>query len=138
MKKCFKCNIEKSISDFYAHKQMKDGHLNKCKECTKIDVRADRINSPNARIHDRKRFKENESRYNKHLIRMKKYRNDNPEKYKAHGILNRAIRAGKIARQNCSICSKKAHAHHEDYSKPLEVVWLCSIHHSQKHHQQEK
>lgn len=39
-KTCFKCNKEKSIDDFYKHSRMKDGHLNKCKSCTKIDVSA--------------------------------------------------------------------------------------------------
>ena len=36
-KKCFKCGEVKFITDYYKHNQMSDGHLNKCKTCTKKD-----------------------------------------------------------------------------------------------------
>tara|TARA_R110000737_G_C14350569_1_gene445066 strand:- start:52 stop:573 length:522 start_codon:yes stop_codon:yes gene_type:complete len=36
-KVCFRCEIKQPITEYYKHKSMSDGHLNKCKKCTKSD-----------------------------------------------------------------------------------------------------
>ena len=64
------------------------------------------------------------------------YRARNREKYKAHGTLNNGVRDGKITRPNsCSDCGVTCvpHGHHEDYSKPLDVVWVCDPCHKKRH-----
>ena len=41
-----------------------------------------------------------------------------------------AVRTGKIKKLPCKVCGYEiVEAHHEDYSKPLEVIWLCREHH---------
>lgn len=135
MKKCFKCNNEKPLSEFYRHAGMKDGHLNKCKLCTKKDVRLDRANSPNAREYDRKRWRENALRRKKMIDRAKEWRKKNSLGYKAHYSVSNAIRDGRLKRMPCEVCGeKRVHAHHDDYSMPLNVRWLCPAHHQQLHH----
>ena len=66
---------------------------------------------------------------------FKKYRNKYPEKVRAHQKLYRAIRDGKIKRRPCRVCNTtyRVEGHHEDYSKPLKVLWLCTLHHKAKH-----
>jgi branched-chain amino acid transport system permease protein len=55
-----------------------------------------------------------------------------PEKYRARGLVATAILKGSIIPELC-FCGAKAQAHHEDYSKPLEVQWLCTTHHNELH-----
>jgi hypothetical protein len=58
----------------------------------------------------------------------------NPEKRHAHAVVKRALAAGTLTRQPCEVCgAEKAHAHHDDYSKPLIVRWLCPAHHAEVH-----
>jgi hypothetical protein len=50
----------------------------------------------------------------------------------------RALRAGTLTKLPCSVCGNtKSESHHEDYTKPLEVIWFCRQHHS-THHEQKR
>lgn len=53
------------------------------------------------------------------------------EKNQARAKVYRAIRSGELIPQPCAVCAKveNIEAHHWDYSKPLEVQWLCREHH---------
>jgi len=62
-----------------------------------------------------------------------------PDKYQAQRKVQNAIQTGKIIRGNCKECNiPNAHAHHEDYSKPMEIIWLCAKCHSKLHNEDRK
>ena len=65
------------------------------------------------------------------------WRQAHPERVSAHSALNYAKRLGKVvAAESCQMCGRsdlRLHAHHEDYSKPLDVVWLCNSCHGRRH-----
>lgn len=66
--------------------------------------------------------------------RLTKQKNLIPNRTK----VNNYIRDGKLVRRNCQVCEKngvlkKGDAHHSDYSKPLDILWLCKLHHAAWH-----
>ena len=129
-KKCFKCGQVKPLSDFYKHNQMADGHVNKCKECNKYDVRKNRSGKIDYyRDYDKKRGSRQDYSY------TKQYREDYPNKYRAHTAVNNAIQRGMLFKMPCEICgsTESIHGHHDDYLKPLNVRWLCPAHHKEWH-----
>ena len=131
MKECFKCGVEKDLSFFYKHKQMADGHLNKCIECSKSDITKNRNkNIDHYRSYDRARGSRQSYEY------TREYRLEFPKKYKAHCLINNAIRDGRMRKEvSCSVCSSgdSVHAHHDDYNHPMTVRWLCCVCHKAWH-----
>jgi len=128
---CKKCGLSWPLDNFYVHKQMGDGHLNHCKDCVKYRVRLHRAkNVDRIRAYDRARG----ARQTADDIIL--YRKQNPEKYYAHCKVNNAIRDKRIEKPSrCVNCGKQCHlhGHHEDYSKPLFVEWLCPVCHNKRH-----
>lgn len=138
MKTCIKCSQLLPLDKFYTHPQMKDGHLRVCKECTRKDVAA-RIarvkQNPQWVEKERARAREKAHRrwqagFRPRQRKLQKY----DAKRRVNKIVDNAIRRGALTRLPCQICgASRVHAHHPDYSKPLEVVWLCPVHHGEQH-----
>lgn len=134
MKQCFKCREVKDLSNFYKHSGMGDGHLNKCKTCAKKDVAKNRLDKIEYyRDYDNQRSKlphrkELRNRVNEEYV--SKY----PERKKAVVAVNNAVRDGRLFKKPCEHCgAERVTGHHPDYSKPLEVVWLCQPCHKKEH-----
>lgn len=86
-KRCFKCGIVKPIADFYKHPQTKDGHLNKCKECTKADVQKNYAKHIDYyHKYDQHRYRKNKSRFLDHVYQgIVRRCNGIPRRYSSTG-----------------------------------------------------
>src|SRR5205814_1321030 len=105
------------LGAFYAHPRMADGLLNFCKTCVRNRVGTHRkMNLDRIRAYDRQRGKtehrkETNRRVNqrrvsdgRHAEMIRKWRLRYPDKYRAHRILNNAIRDGLVVRGCCEVC----------------------------------
>jgi ribosomal protein S27AE len=154
MKICKKCGAEKPLTEYYKHKGFADGHLNKCKDCAKSDARKNRDDKLEYyREYDRMRHRDDPERRayshaqsaawrkenpERHGELVRSWQERNPEKRSAHIKVGNAIKSGKLIKGLCEVCgSSKVHAHHDDYSRPLDVRWLCPEHHSLEHSKRE-
>lgn len=152
-KQCFKCRATKPLSEFYRHAQMADGHLNKCKSCARSDSISHRNgNIERVKVYDRVRSnsdthrQRNRESYRKRMTDPRKKVDDlrqkrewyarNKIKTRANVKVKRALEKGILVRRNeCERCGsgRNIHAHHEDYTKPLDVNWLCQKCHGLRH-----
>lgn len=127
-KVCFKCDAELPITNFYKHPMMADGHLGKCKACTRYDVRENRkAKAEYYNEYDRKRSK-NKERIAKMVAAVP------DDVRRARAATHYAVKVGKIRKTLCEVCgAEKVEAHHLDYANPLNVMWLCRKHHANTH-----
>jgi len=130
MPHCKKCG-EANPDNFYS------SCVIECKECIKNRVRLNyRENITHFVSYERERESRPERKEFK-FLQMRKHRSMNPDKYRARTAVGNALRDGKIVKKNCERCgSVDSQAHHHDYSKPLEVKWMCFACHRAEHGQE--
>ena len=134
-KVCFKCDVEKSLDEYYRHKRMKDGHLNKCKMCARADSKArsalmaryeDWREAERARGREKYKRLGYKDKYRATSEQNRKYNTDRklkyPEKYKAS-----------IASQRLPALSE--HKHHWSYRPEhvMNVIHLTIREHTTLH-----
>ncbi len=143
-KRCSKCGLTKAVSDFSRCSAHKDGLQYYCKACQARYDRSPANRAAHAQ-YDRSpagsaRSLRSSARYNRSAAgRAVQARRDRqrrywfPEKIKAHSAVQHALETGRLVRQPCEVCgAKRVQAHHDDYSKLLEVNWLCLKDHRQR------
>lgn len=134
MKQCIRCARELPAAEFYRHDGMADGTLNKCKSCCRADAIRNRTEKRDYyREYDRLRAS-TQQRKQCLASRLKRYRASHPLKNAARASVRRAIASGRLQRMPCEVCGEvQVDAHHDDYSRALEVRWLCRRHHLEVH-----
>jgi hypothetical protein len=116
-KRCSSCKRIRKSTNFTLDKTRPEGLQRYCKEF----------------VYERtKRWQQTHQA--RHYTNTKRYVEKYPERQAARAKVKDALRSGKLIKHPCKVCgTERVHAHHPDWTKPLDVVWLCPPHHKQAH-----
>jgi hypothetical protein len=126
MKACNRCKQAKPLSEFYRDRTRPGGHAHRCKTC---DREYHDIQLATSRDELARRARDRFKRSGRIYVR-------DPLKERARAAVRNAIETGRITKpMACVDCGRCAplQAHHGDYTKPLDVEWLCTICHGRHH-----
>ena len=132
MKACFKCGEVKPLDKFYRHKQMKDGHVNKCIDCNLTDVKVNYLSVSQSNEWVEKEKTRGRSKYRRLYVGTGKSNPESNRRYKEKY-------PEKIRAKNLSIYLKppfeKAEKHHWSYNEEhfKDVIWMLKKHHMKAH-----
>lgn len=131
---CSRCKESKPIADFRLDKRKPFGCGYQCRPCFTTAVEpSSRAYVERNRERVKARYRARDARYRKTGVLLPPR---DPKKLRARAAARNAAAAGRLVKpKNCDACGTVArlHAHHDDYDKPLDVRWLCSICHGLVH-----
>lgn len=143
---CRVCHIDKELLLFPKYVTSRNKKLRRlvCKKCYSKMNTLYRKTRPEHFLKYARRWRfENKDRiiiyslrnYKKNYSKILSYNRKKPKIVQsAYNKIKYSIKLGIIKKQPCGIChSPNSQAHHEDYSKPLDVIWLCARHHRDRH-----
>jgi len=154
LKTCKRCGNEKSVELFPKRHKRPGVYQNICKKCKNDkDVLRQRSNlqakrdrsyrtyDPIKKKAQYERLMSDPAQRQKAIDRSRSYRLRNRLKAKAHEQAQYAVKMGRLVKPDaCQECGQKSNVdgHHKDYSKPLEVIWLCRPCHRKQHRKESK
>jgi len=125
---CPKCGVETATERFAVHNRL-GAAIGWCRQC---HMTYGKEHARPRSYHYRYRYRHVSSEHSRAI--KARHRARHPDRIYARNMITRLIGKGVISRQPCSTCgSPNAQAHHEDYSKPLDITWLCYDHHMAHH-----
>lgn len=129
-KTCCRCGETKALEEFRQDKNVRSGRTGSCKRCLNAEAKHWREENPEKRREYLEKLEKRFPGYKSKYARIQRERY--PEKYRARKVVTSAVYTGSIEKpDSCEECrsvvddSVALHAHHEDYSKPRDVIWLC-------------
>lgn len=130
---CCKCRKVLPVSEFSANRKKRDGLQYACRGCLSAELsRRYRDDLEVSRARRRAYF----ASHPETAARATAKQRQSPYKHAAHQSVARAVKRGQLAKPTaCSRCDDtyRVEAHHDDYSKPLDVMWLCTACHRVRH-----
>ena len=135
-KRCTKCKMVKSIDNYYKCSANPDSLTRWCKACVSNYNKMYK-HMPDACAKRKAYMKTYIQISQKYKDWRKKFQRANKHKINAYVKVYRAVKLGKLIKpKTCSNCTSqnRIEGHHEDYTKPLTVIWLCHDCHIRKHY----
>ena len=143
MKSCSSCGKSKDEAEFYVNRASEDGLTARCRLCIGQyqKERRERLNA--SRPPGWKKKTADMAAYLKAWLeanpgystqKKKEWYERNRDRLKVRDRVRYALKVGKLVKQPCAECGElEVEGHHPDYSRPLDVIWLCRKHHMEIH-----